>query len=112
MACHAMCSSAGSVFFSALGLRCPGSGSTLPTMTNGTLKLTAAQLAQVHGRPGDVYYRGPNWAKIAAKQGRYAKLEAQIGQLMTERADMDDELADLIKQANVAIEEARGREGT
>jgi len=76
-------------------------------MTNATLKLTAAQLASVRGKPGDEDYHGPNWAKIAAKQGQYAKLETRIGQLMTERADMEDELADLIKQANAAIAEAR-----
>jgi hypothetical protein len=76
-------------------------------MSNGTLKLTASQLASVRGRPGDADYHGPNWAKIGAKQARYAKLETRIGQLMTERADMEDELADLIKEANAAIDEAR-----
>ena len=74
-----------------------------------SLRLTAVQLASVRGRPGDADYHGPNWAKIAAKQDRYAKLETRIGQLMTERADMEEELADLFKQANAAIAEAQAR---
>jgi hypothetical protein len=58
-----------------------------------SLKLTAAQLASVRGQPGTADYHGPNWAKIAAKQDRYAKLEARIGDGANPRTHACDEEA-------------------
>jgi hypothetical protein len=63
------------------------------------MKLTAAQLATVQGDPGSEDYNGPHWAKIAAKQGRIAKLEARMNEMAAQRCDLEDEVADLIREA-------------
>ena len=77
-------------------------------MANGTLKLTAAQLVSVHGSPGADDYHGPHWAKIAAKKDRIAKLEARMNEMASQRCDLEDEIASLIREAGAAIAAARG----
>lgn len=57
----------------------------------------------VHGRPGDTDYHGPHWAKIAAKRDRIAKLEARMSEMASQRCDLEDEIADLIKAAQRII---------
>ena len=74
---------------------------------SGRPTLTTAQLATVHGVPGADDYHGPHWAKITAKKDRIAKLEARMQEMASQRCDLEDELADLIKEARAIIEVSR-----
>lgn len=76
-------------------------------MTNGTKKLSPAQLATVRGIPGADGYHGPHWAKISAKKDRIAKLEARMLEMASQRCDLEDELADLTREAHAIIDASR-----
>ena len=61
----------------------------------------------VQGEPGQSDYFGPYWAKIAGKRDTYARLEARIAELLSQRADLEEDIAALITKARDAI--AAGR---
>lgn len=67
-------------------------------------KLTAEQLASVRSTPGATDYYGPHWAKIGAKQSRIEKLTVRMNEMAAQRCELEDEIADLIKEARIIIE--------
>jgi hypothetical protein len=57
----------------------------------------------IRGNPGDDDYQGPHWAKIAAKKARIAKLETRMNEMAAQRCELEDEMADLIREARTMI---------